>query len=218
MPLKHTPIDERLADYVLRHHSKNGDPLIAELREETGKTAGELARMQVGEEQATLLGILAAASGAKRAIEIGTFTGASSIAIARAIGPEGTLLCCDVSREWTDIARRYWSRAGVSERIELRIGPAIETLRALPPDAGFDFAFIDADKTAYDSYYEALLPRMRTGSLILFDNALQHGRVVSPSDDNSRAIAALNAKLARDTRVECALLTVADGVMLCRKL
>ena len=218
MPLKHTPIDARLADYVSRHHSNDGDPLIAELRAETATAAGELARMQVGEEQATLLGILAAASGARRAIEIGTFTGASSIAIARAIGPEGTLLCCDVSSEWTDIARRYWSRAGVSDRIELRIGPAIETLKGLPADAEFDFAFIDADKTGYESYYESLLPRMKAGSLILFDNALQHGRVVEPADDNSRAIVALNARLARDARVECALLTVADGIMLCRKL
>jgi caffeoyl-CoA O-methyltransferase len=217
MPLKHTPIDERLADYVAAHHSGAGDPLIAELRAETVQVAGDLARMQVGEEQATLLGILAAATGAKRAIEIGTFTGASAIAVARAIAPEGTLLCCDVSREWTDVARRYWARAGVADRIELRIGSAIETLRALPPGAGFDFAFIDADKTGYDSYYEALLPRMRAGSLILFDNALQHGRVAKPDDENSQAISALNAKLTIDPRVECALLTVADGIMVCRK-
>ena len=218
MPLKHTLIDDKLAEYVSRSHTHAGDPLDAELRAETTRVAGDLARMQVGEEQATFLGILAAACGAQRAIEIGTFTGTSSIAIARAIGPKGTLLCCDVSRVWTDIARRYWSRAGVSDRIELRIAPAIETLHALPADAEFDFAFIDADKVSYDSYYESLLPHMRTGSLILIDNALQHGRVAEPSDESSQAIAALNAKLVRDTRVECALLTVADGIMLCRKL
>jgi caffeoyl-CoA O-methyltransferase len=217
MPLKHTPIDETLADYVATHHSGAGDPLIAELRAETARVAGDLARMQVGEEQATLLGILAAATGAKRAIEIGTFTGASALAVARAIGPEGTLLCCDVSREWTDIAGRYWKRAGVSDRIELRVAPAIDTLRALLADRVFDFAFIDADKTGYDAYYEALIPRMRSGALILFDNALQQGRVASPDDENSRAITALNAKLAKDSRVECVLLTVADGIMVCRK-
>jgi len=217
MPLKHTVIDERLADYVARHHSGAGDPLIAELREETTRTAGDLARMQVGEEQATLLGILAASTGARNAIEIGTFTGASSLSVARAIGPTGKLLCCDISREWTDIARRYWARAGVADRIELRIGPAIDTLRSLPDDAAFDFAFVDADKTGYDAYYEAILPRLRPGSLILFDNALQHGRVAEPSDENSRAIVALNAKLVADPRVECVLLTVADGIMVCRK-
>jgi len=217
MPLKHTAIDERLAEYVAAHHSGAGDPLIAELRSETEQVAGELARMQVGEEQATLLGILAAATGARRAIEIGTFTGASALAVARAIAPEGTLLCCDVNREWTNVARRYWVRAGIADRIELRIAPAIDTLRALPPGAEFDFAFIDADKTGYDSYYETLLPRMRAGSLILFDNALQHGRVVEPNDENSQAISALNAKLAKDSRIECALLTVADGIMVCRK-
>jgi caffeoyl-CoA O-methyltransferase len=217
MPLTHTPIDDTHADYVAAHHSGAGDPLIAELRAETARVAGDLARLQVGEEQATLLGILAAATGARRAIEIGTFTGASALAVARAMGPEGTLLCCDVSREWTDIARRYWNRANVSDRIELRVAPAIDTLRALPADQVFDFAFIDADKIGYDAYYEALLPRMRIGALILFDNALQHGRVAAPDDDNSRAISALNAKLAKDPRVECVLLTVADGIMVCRK-
>ena len=218
MPLKHTQIDEKLGEYVVRHHSHAGDPLLSELREETARVAGDMARMQVGEDQATFLGMLAAATGAKRAIEIGTFTGASSLAVAKAVGPAGTVLCCDVSREWTDVARRYWARAGVSDRIELRLGPAIETLRALPESAEFDFAFIDADKTGYDSYYEALLPHMRTGSLLLFDNALQHGRVIAPGDENSRAIVALNAKLAGDPRVECALLTVGDGIMACRKL
>lgn len=217
MPLKHTPIDDRLADYVSAHHSAAGDPLIAELRAETVRVAGDLARMQVGEEQATLLGILAASTGARRAIEIGTFTGASALAVARAIGPAGTLLCCDVNREWTDVARRYWARAGVADRIELRIGPAIETLRELSPGAGFDFAFIDADKTGYDAYLEALLPRMKQGSLILFDNALQGGRVAAPDDENSRAIAKLNSKLVSDARVDCALITVSDGIMVCRK-
>lgn len=217
MPLKHTAIDEQLGDYVARHHSGAGDSLIVELREETARIAGDLAGMQIGEEQVSLLSILAAASGARRAIEIGTFTGTSAIAVARAMGPDGRLLCCDVSREWTDVARRYWKRAGISDRIELRLGPAIDTLNALPAGVIFDFAFIDADKTSYDSYYEAVLPLMQRGSLILFDNALQHGRVAAPSDDNSRAIAALNAKLASDPRVECVLLTVADGIMVCRK-
>lgn len=217
MPLKHTPIDERLGDYISRHHSRATDPLLAELRGETGRIAGDLALMQVSEEQGTLLGILAAATGAKSAIEIGTFTGASALCVARALGQDGRLLCCDISREWTDVARRYWDRAGVADRIDLRIGPAIDTLRALPGDAVFDFAFIDADKTGYDAYYEALLPRLRNGSLILFDNALQNGRVAEPSDENSKAIAALNLKLVSDTRVECALIPVSDGIMVCRK-
>lgn len=218
MAPKHTPIDEDLAEYISLHHSRANDPLDVELREETARVAGDLARMQVGSDQAMLLGLLAAATGTRRAIEIGTFTGTSSIAIARAIGPEGRLLCCDVSREWTDIAQRYWERAGVADRIDLRIGPAIDTLRSLPGDTLFDFAFIDADKTGYDSYYEELLPRMRIGALMLFDNALQHGKVVDPVDDNARAIAALNAKLAKDPRVEAVLLTIGDGVMACRKL
>lgn len=218
MAPKHTPIDERLAEYVSLHHSHANDPLDAELREETARVVGDLARMQVGTDQAVFLGMLIAATGVTNAIEIGTFTGTSSIAIARALGSKGRLLCCDASREWTDIAKRYWARAGVAERIELRIGPAIETLRSLPGDTLFDFAFIDADKPGYDSYYEELLPRMRTGALLLFDNALQHGRVIEPSDENARAIAALNAKLANDRRIEAVLLTIGDGIMMCRKL
>jgi len=157
--------------------------------------------------------------GAKRAIEIGTFTGYSALAIARGLGPDGHLLCCDVSEEWTSIAREAWERAGVSDRIELRIGPGIETLRSLPSNEQFDFAFIDADKTGYAAYYEEVLTRLRPGGLILLDNMLQAGRVVdeSASDDNVSAIRSLNDAIANDPRVKVVLIALGDGVSFVQK-
>jgi caffeoyl-CoA O-methyltransferase len=217
MPPKYQVLDDALYGYVARHHTHHGDPLIEELRRETVASTGGRHGMQVAEEQATLLGILAAACGARRPVEVGTFTGLSALAVARALPPGGRLTCCDVSAEWTAIARRYWERAGVADRIDLRVGPAADTLRTFPEGDTFDFAFIDADKPSYDSYYELLLPRLRRGSLILIDNALQHGRVVDPQDDNARALVALNAKITADRRVESAIVTVSDGVLVCRK-
>jgi caffeoyl-CoA O-methyltransferase len=163
--------------------------------------------------------VLAAAAGVKSAIEVGTFTGYSSLCIARALPPQGRLICVDASREWTDVARKYWARAGVQDRIELRLGPAIPTLQQLEPGLVFDFAFIDAAKTEYDAYYELLLPRVRQNGLILFDNMLWGGRLGAGAlkEEAGSAIDALNHKLANDSRVEAVLLSVADGIQFCRK-
>ena len=178
--------------------------------------------MQIGPDQGALLALLVRTIGAKRAIEIGTFTGYSALAVAMALPVGGRLICCDRSEEWTAIARRYWKEAGVAERIELRLGAALETLRALAAEHGpgsFDFAFIDADKSAYDAYYEACLGLLRPGGLIALDNMLWSGNVAKRSirDADTRALRALNAKIRDDARVDSCLLTVGDGVMLARK-
>ena len=219
MSAKFISLNQSLFDYVCRSHSHAADPVLNALRAETN-ALGEMSKMQISEEQGTFMSLLVAAIGAKSAIEIGTFTGYSSICIARGLGDNERLICLDESKEWTDIARRYWEKAGVSRRIELRLGPALETLRSLPPELTFDFAFIDADKTEYDAYYELALPRLRVNGLILFDNMLWGGKLGAgvPAEASGKAIDALNRKLANDKRVESVLLPVADGLQLCRKL
>jgi caffeoyl-CoA O-methyltransferase len=151
---------------------------------------------------------------------VGTFTGYSALAVARGMGPEGRLLCCDVSEEWTAIARDAWERAGVSDRIDLRIGPGLDTLRSLPRDEQFDFAFIDADKPGYPGYYEEILPRLRAGGLILIDNVLQGGRVVdeSATDESVTVIRELNDAIVEDKRVRVVLLPIGDGVSVVQKV
>lgn len=216
MPLKYLSLDDALYVYVKRHHSHARDPLLADLRRET-EALGDRAAMQIGEEQGTLLGLLVAATGSKRALEIGTFTGMSSLCIARGLPAGGTLLCLDVSEEWTSVARRYWARAGLADRIELRLGPAAEALRAMPAEPAFDFAFIDADKTGYDTYFELVLPRLRPNGLIVFDNMLYGGRIDTACTPESEALNQLNRKLAEDPRVESVLIGVADGLMISRK-
>ncbi len=208
-----------LADYIAECHSQSDDRLLAELREETAGLGG-VSTMQISPEQGTFLSLLVAALGVKAPIEIGTFTGYSALCMARALSGGGKLLCLDVSREWTAIARRYWERAGVAERIELRLGDGAETLAAIPEAPHYDFAFTDADKTGYDRYYELLLPRLRPGSVLVFDNMLWRGRIVEETidDPDGRAIDTLNRKLASDPRVESVLLPVADGLHVCRKL
>ena len=178
-----------------------------------------MSKCQISDDQGTFLSILVAAAGVKSAIEVGTFTGYSSLCIARALPPKGKLLCLDASEEWTAVARKYWARAGLQNRIELRLGPAITRLKQLERGLTFDFAFIDAAKTEYDAYYELLLPRVRRNGLILFDNMLWGGRLGDGAikQANGRAIDALNLKLAGDPRVEAVLLSVADGIQLCRK-
>jgi len=178
--------------------------------------------MQIGADQGALLAMLVRALAAQRAIEIGTFTGYSALVIASALPAGGKLVCCDVSEEWTNIARRYWKEAGVADRIELKLAPASETLDALIRDGGtgtFDFAFIDADKSNYDAYYEACLTLLRTGGLIALDNMLWSGRVADPQfhDADTDALRAMNAKIRDDTRVDACLMTVGDGVMLAQK-
>jgi caffeoyl-CoA O-methyltransferase len=148
---------------------------------------------------------------------VGTFTGYSSICIARGLPADGHLLCCDVSDEYTSVARRYWERAGLTDRVELRIAPAVETLRSLPAEPHLDFAFIDADKTGYPAYVEEIVPRLRPGGLMVLDNMLRSGGVLAPESDDDRAIAALNEALVADDRVDVVLLPVRDGVSLARK-
>ena len=211
-------MSERIEDYVLAHAPES--EAARRLRAETAKLPQ--AGMQIGADQAAFLALLVRSTGAKRCLEIGTFTGYSALAIAAALPADGRLVCCDISEEWTAIARRHWSSAGVSGRIDLRIGPALDTLKNLLArgEAGrYDFAFIDADKTGYDGYYEACLKLLRPGGLIALDNMLWSGRVCDPDhhDADTDAIRALNAKIRADGRVDATLLTIGDGVMLARK-
>ena len=175
--------------------------------------------MQIAAEQGTLMGILAAAIGARSAVEVGTFTGYSALCVARALPADGKLLCCDVNEEWTSLGRRYWERAGVANKITLKLAPAAETLKALPASHTFDFAFIDADKTNYAIYYEEILKRMRPGGLILLDNVLWSGGVIDDSrqDADTQALRKINDFIAKDTRVEAVMLAVADGLTIVRK-
>jgi caffeoyl-CoA O-methyltransferase len=199
-------------------HGTPPDPILAELARETAQV-GPLAMMQVAPEQGAFLTLVTRLVGARRAIEVGTFTGYSALCIARGLAEGGRLLCCDVSEEWTSVARRYWEKAGVAERIELRIAPAAETLRALPEREEWDLAFIDADKPGYPVYYEEILRRLRPGGLLLADNVLWMGRVVDPAADDpaTRAIRAFNDLVARDERVEKVMLPISDGLTLVRK-
>jgi caffeoyl-CoA O-methyltransferase len=175
--------------------------------------------MQIANDQATFMEILARSMNVKRAIEVGTFTGYSSIAVARGMGPDGHLICCDVSEGWTAIAREFWAKAGLADRIELRLGPAIDTLRALLREEQFDFAFIDADKVAYMTYYDELLPRMRKGGLILVDNTLWNGAVTDSStgDPDALALREFNDKVAEDERVQLVMLPISDGLTIIQK-
>ena len=215
---KFTALDDALYAYLLAHRSPD-DEVVRQLREETARL-GDQAVMQVAPEQATFLRILVAASGARRAVEVGTFTGLSSLAIARGLPADGRLLCLDVSEQWTAIARRAWAKAGVAERIELRIAPAAETLRALPEGPRFDFAFIDADKKGYPVYWEEIVRRLRPGGLIAVDNVLWGGDVVRPEEreDDVVAIRRFNELVLADRRVESVMLAIADGLTLARKL
>jgi caffeoyl-CoA O-methyltransferase len=218
MRLKYLSLNHRLYRYVCQCRSHADDPVLEALRVET-EALGDIAKMQISREQGSFITLLVAAIGAKSTIEVGTFTGYSSICIARGLRETGTLLCLDASKEWTAIARKYWALAGMEKKIELCLGDAISRLKKLKPGMVFDFAFIDADKTEYDAYYELILPRIKRNGLILFDNMLWggrlgRGRVKNPS---GRAIDELNRKLAQDPRVESVLLPIADGLQLCRK-
>jgi caffeoyl-CoA O-methyltransferase len=206
------------AHRYLVEHGTPPDDVQQALIAETAKL-GAVANMQIAPEQGTFLTMLTRLLGTQRAVEVGTFTGYSSICIARGLPADGRLLCCDVSEEWTGIAREYWAKAGVDDRIELKIAPAVETLEALPADANIDFAFIDADKPNYRNYYEALLPRLRTNGVIAVDNVLWSGQVIDPAanDDNTAAIKAFNDFVAADDRVDAVMLPLADGLTLARK-
>jgi predicted O-methyltransferase YrrM len=213
-------LDRRLNDYLVGAHRPE-HPVLANLRRRTaGLPRGS---MQVAPEQGYLLAFLVRLIGAKNALEVGTFTGYSALSVALALPPDGRLVACDISTGWTKIGRLHWQEAGVSERIELRIAPALETLAALIAEGlcdSFDIAFLDAEKTEYDGYYEACLRLVRVGGLITFDNILQHGRVADPEavDASTEAIKALNAKIAADERVDAVLLPVGDGMTVARRL
>ena len=215
--LKFIPLTPKLYEYAVAH-GHNGDPVRAELAAETTKL-GPVSGMQIAAEQGTFMGILAAAIGARSAVEVGTFTGYSALCVARALPADGKLLCCDVNEEWTSLGRRYWERAGVANKITLKLAPAAETLKALPASHTFDFAFIDADKTNYATYYEEILKRMRPSGLILLDNVLWSGRIMDESvqDTDTQALRKLNDFIAKDTRVEAVMLAVADGLTIVRK-
>ncbi len=197
-------------------------PIAVQLRAETTRLVPDQVGMQIGPDQAAFFSMLVRLTSVKHAVEIGTFTGMSALAVASALPTGGRLVCCDVSEEWTAIARRHWQEAGLMDRIDLRLGPAADTLATLLRDGGagsFDFAFIDADKPGYDRYYELCLGLLRPGGLIALDNMLWAGAVADASkhDPDTDALRALNAKIAADPRVESCLLTVGDGVMLARK-
>ena len=205
--------------YLVEHSVREPD-VLARLRAATASLP--LAQMQIGPEQGQLLALLAKLVGAKRCIEVGVFTGYSSLAVALALPEDGRILACDVSEEWTAIARRFWREAGVEHKIELKLQPAVRTLeeRLAAGEAGrYDFAFVDADKPAYDSYYELLLKLLRPGGLMALDNTLWSGAVLNPEErePNTVALRALNDKLHRDERIDLSLLPVGDGVTLARK-
>jgi caffeoyl-CoA O-methyltransferase len=210
-----------LSDDIHRYlveHSTPLDDVRRRLVDET-ETLGGIAVMQVAPEQSVFLTLITRLVGARSAIEVGTFTGLSALCIAQGLALGGHLLCCDVSDEWTSIARRYWEEAGVADRIELRLAPAIETLRSLPRDADVDLAFIDADKGGYVGYWEEIVPRIRPGGVVLVDNTLQGGAVVDPAAtaDSVIAIRKFNDHAVADPRVELVLLPVSDGLTMAVK-
>lgn len=213
-------LDDRLNRYLADNHPPE-HPVLAELRKRTGKMPGS--EMQVAPEQGHFLAFLARLVGAKNALEIGTFTGYSALAVALALPKGGHLVACDVNEAWTSIGRQHWEKAGVAGKIELRLGPALGTLKDLKREGwtgGFDFAFIDAAKSEYDAYYERTLPLVRKGGIIAFDNMLWGGAVANPKvkDADTQALRALNAKIAGDRRVDAVLLPVGDGMMVARRL
>jgi caffeoyl-CoA O-methyltransferase len=210
-------LSDELHAYLLAHTApvdEVGQSLI-----DATAALGAVSGMQIAPDQGAFLALLVRLIGATRAVEIGTFTGYSALCVARALPEDGTLLCCDVSEEWTAIGREHWERAGVDHKIDLRLAPAVETLNALPSEATFDFAFVDADKPNYIAYIDAIVPRLRTNGLLLVDNVLWSGAVVNAdaNDDNTVAIRATNDYVAVHPELESVILPVADGLTIARK-
>jgi caffeoyl-CoA O-methyltransferase len=214
---KPLPLTPELHAYLL-DHSTPPDEVTAELIAETRASLPGNATMQVGFEQAAFMRMLTSAMGVRRAVEVGTFTGLSALSIARGLADGGRLTCFDISEQFTEVARRYWKRAGVEDRIELRIGPAAERLKELPDEPHLDLAFIDADKENYPRYWNELVPRIRPNGLVLVDNTLWSGRVVHPQSANDQAIADFNDMALADKRVELVILPISDGLTMARKL
>jgi caffeoyl-CoA O-methyltransferase len=211
-------VDPAVSDYLLTHCTP-ADDLLLELAAETREAFPGASQMQVSPDEGQLLTMLTRLTGARRAVEVGVFTGFSSICIARGLAAGGHLLACDVSEEWTAIARRYWERAGLAEQIELRIAPALDTLRTLLAEPVIDIAFIDADKGSYPLYYEELVTRLRPGGLIVVDNVLMGGEVVDPAFRSKpvEAVRRMNEIIVGDDRVDSVMLPVRDGVTLARR-
>ena len=210
-------IDPAIVEYV-KARTAPADEALRWVTEQTAALGG-FAQMQIGNDQVALMTMLTQIADVELAVEVGTFTGTSSMAIAKGLRPGGRLICCDVSEEWTQIAREGWRRAGVEDRIELRIGPALDTLQAMPTDSVVDLAFVDADKPNYLAYIAELVPRLRPGGLLLIDNTIWYGRIVDAdaADENTVAIRAVNDFVAGDPRLESVILSIGDGHTLARK-
>ncbi len=209
-------ITDELHAYLVAHGTPPDDVLV-DLIAETRAALPDRADMQIAPEQSAFLTLLTRIVGARHAVEVGTFTGLSALSIARGLADGGRLICHDVSEEYTAIARRYFERASVADRVEVRIGPAIETLRRLPTEPHLDLAFIDADKINYPVYWGELVPRLRPGGIVLVDNVLWSGRVLNPTTEDDRAIVAFNEAVVADPRVEAVMLPIADGLTLARR-
>src|SRR5882672_4658944 len=219
MSSTHLELSGELWDYIRRMSVREPD-VLRRLREETAPLP--MARMQISPEQGQFMGLLMRLLGARTTIEVGVFTGYSSISVAMALPDDGKIIACDVSEEWTSIARRYWREAGVASKIDLRLRPALETLDALLAEGragAFDFAFIDADKSNYSNYYERCMKLIRPGGMIAIDNVLWHGDVINPAkqDEDTQAIRAFNERVSRDDRVWVSLLPISDGLTLAVK-
>jgi predicted O-methyltransferase YrrM len=217
---KYTALNDELHAYLVEHGARQ-DEVLRQLEEETA-AMGDIAVMQIAPDQGAFMTLLCRLLGAREAIELGTFTGYSAICIARGLEPGGRLIACELSEEYAEIAARNFERAGVADRIEIRIGPALDTLRDIPEREAFDFAFIDADKPGYPEYYEELLPRLHRGGVVLLDNVLGGGAVVtgeaeSYTSESIDAIRGLNERIRDDDRVDIAMIGVADGLTLARK-
>jgi caffeoyl-CoA O-methyltransferase len=208
-----TQITQELVDYLARHSRQ--DDVLARVEKETA--AMPLAMMATTPDEAALLSMLARLIGARRALEIGTFMGYGAISIARGLADGGSLTCLEVSEKYAEIARRNVAEAGLSDRVEVIVGPAADSLRSMPEEPTFDYVFIDADKTGYPTYYELVVPRLVTGGLLLLDNVLLRGAVIDPQDERGRIVAALNDRVTADDRVDSVMVFVADGLTLVRK-
>jgi caffeoyl-CoA O-methyltransferase len=217
MPDKFTALTPELHRYIVEHGARQDD-VLRRLAAET-EELGDIAIMQIAPDQGAFMTLLVRAMGARRALELGTFTGYSAICIARGLGEDGTLVACDLNGDWTRIAQRYFDEAGVADRIDMRLGPALETIRELPEDEPFDFAFIDADKAEYPDYYEECLRLLRPGGVMMLDNVIRGGRVLDAGDDDPRSVATreVNDRAIADERVDVAMLGIADGITLALK-
>jgi caffeoyl-CoA O-methyltransferase len=213
MPRVKAAATEEIGEYLARHAGQ--DEVLARVERETASLPNS--EMQVTPDEGALLTMLARLKGARRALEVGTFTGYSAISIARGLQEGGTLLCLELQQEYAEVAQRNLEAAGVADRVEIRVGPAADSLRALPDEPAFDFVFLDADKTGYPEYYDLIVPRLLPGGLLLVDNVLLRGRVVEPDDERTRTIDAFNGRVAADERVDSVMAFVADGLTFVRR-